>query len=87
MNSFSQLVETLVSSGGIRAEQPRRAAPSKDTDAMDVDDEANGDADDESEPLPVKLPRRKRPFKLTSLPVRRSIEENALKVDYTQLAP
>ena len=53
----------------------------KDTsdDAMDIDNDGT-DGDDESEPLPVQPTRGKRPFKLTSLPVRRSTNENALKV-------
>lgn len=81
LDKFSEVMDKIVSGGGINAGRPRPAASSaRDADAMEVDEEAGDEADDESEPLPVKLPRRKKPFKLTSLPARRSLEENALKV-------
>ncbi len=82
MSTYTQKIDQLISGGGVNTGRPRRTAPhARDEDAMDVDEEGNGeDADDESEPLPVKLPRRKKAFKLTSLPMRRPVEENALKV-------
>ena len=84
MDHFAQAINQLVSGQGLNPGRTQRTASRRDADAMEVDNEGGGaegaDADDESEPLPVKLPRRKKAFKLTSLPVRRSEEENALKV-------
>ena len=85
LDKFSEVMDKFVSGGGVNTRQGRRAASSaRNADAMEVDEEQGEEADDESEPLPVKLPRRKKPFKLTSLPVRRSLEENTLKVGSSQ---
>ena len=82
LTNMQTLTETLVQGGGSVKSRERRAPRQADADAMDVDDPDGEDADDEDEFLPVKVPRKK-PFKLTSLPVRRSYDENALKVGVT----
>ena len=89
--NMQNLTEVLVAGRGAndraRRQGGRQATAQDDGDAMDVDaDPEGGDlADDEQEPLPVRIPGKKKPFKLTSLPVRRDSDENSLKVCHSAL--
>lgn len=89
LENIQTLTQTITQSNNAtrKRAQPRAAAVQGDIDdpnAMDVDvdaaDAEGEDGDDESEPLPVVSPGRKKRWKLTSLPKRRTQEENALKV-------